>query len=81
MRWLAKTAQHAHPDRCTTFHTSFPPVPREVFDKRTGGLSPECRELRSRLRQLKLSNTAVWDREHAREAAGQGVDTPWFVKV
>jgi ubiquinol oxidase len=30
--------------------------------------------------QLKLSNQAVWDREHAREAAGEGVDTPWFVK-
>jgi ubiquinol oxidase len=37
-------------------------------------------QIRSKLGQLKLSNKAVWDREHAREAAGLGVDTPWFVK-
>lgn len=52
-----------------------------MFDERTGGLSRECRELRAKLKQLTLSNQRVWDREHAREAAGGGVDTPWFVKV
>lgn len=52
-----------------------------MFDTRTGGLSRECRELRAKLKQLKLSNKAVWDREHVREAAGGGVATPWFVKV
>lgn len=57
------------------------PGPREVFDRRTGGLSRQCREIRAKLKQLKLSNKKVWDREHDREARGEGVDTPWFVKV
>lgn len=34
-------------------------------------------QIRSKLRQLKLSNQAVWDREHKREREGQGVETPW----
>lgn len=29
---------------------------------------------------MKLSNKAVWDRELAREGAGGGVETPWFVR-
>lgn len=38
-------------------------------------------QIRSKLQQLQLSNKAVWDREHAREAAGGGVETPWYVKA
>jgi ubiquinol oxidase len=38
-------------------------------------------QIRDKLKQLKLSNKAVWDREHAREAAGGGVDTPWYVRA
>lgn len=38
-------------------------------------------QIRGKLKQLKLSNKAVWDRERAREAAGGAVDTPWFVKA
>ncbi|GIL82974.1 hypothetical protein Vretifemale_11658 [Volvox reticuliferus] len=41
----------------------------------------ECTEIRAKLKQLKLSNKAVWDREHARERAGQAVETPWFIKA
>ncbi|KAF6253734.1 alternative oxidase-domain-containing protein [Scenedesmus sp. NREL 46B-D3] len=67
-------------------------LPKEVFDTQTGGMTPSASsvtraclrcpapQIRSKLRQVKLSNKAVWDREHAREAAGGGVDTPWFVK-
>jgi hypothetical protein len=58
-----------------------PTARREAFDARAGGLSAECREIRAKLRQLTLDNQRVWDREHAREAQGQGVDTPWVVKV
>lgn len=43
-------------------------------------LTTECKEIRAKLLQLTLSNQAVWDRERAREAAGGGVDTPWFVR-
>ncbi|GFR44103.1 hypothetical protein Agub_g5265 [Astrephomene gubernaculifera] len=39
----------------------------------------ECRLIRSKLKQLKLSNRAVTEREHARERAGKGVKTPWFI--
>lgn len=42
--------------------------------------APACSQIRAKLKQLKLSNQAVWDREHAREAAGGGVATPWFVR-
>lgn len=49
-------------------------LPRRVFTP------PAPLQLRRKLMQLKLSNKAVWDREHAREAAGEGVATPWFVK-
>lgn len=38
-------------------------------------------QIRAKLKDLKLSNKAVWDREHAREAAGGGVDTPWYVRA
>jgi hypothetical protein len=38
-------------------------------------------QIRNKLKQLKLSNKAVWDREHAREAAGGGVETPWYVRA
>uniref|UniRef100_A0A383VUK8 Ubiquinol oxidase n=1 Tax=Tetradesmus obliquus TaxID=3088 RepID=A0A383VUK8_TETOB len=55
-------------------------LPKEVFDTKTGSMTESCKQIRSKLAQLKLSNKAVWDREHAREAAGGGVDTPWFVK-
>ncbi|GBF99932.1 plastid terminal oxidase [Raphidocelis subcapitata] len=55
-------------------------IPKESFDLRVGGLSKQCREVRARLKQLKLDNGAVWAREHAREAAGLGVETPWLVK-
>lgn len=34
-------------------------------------------QVRTKLGTLKLSNKAVWDREHGREAAGKGVETPW----
>lgn len=37
-------------------------------------------QIRAKLKRLQLSNKAVWNREHAREAAGGGVDTPWIVK-
>nr|AAM12876.1 quinol-to-oxygen oxidoreductase [Chlamydomonas reinhardtii] len=39
-----------------------------------------CAEIRSKLKQLKLSNKAMWDREHAREQSGRGVETPWLIK-
>lgn len=39
-----------------------------------------CREILQKVQTLKLSNQAVWDREHKREAEGQGIATPWFVK-
>eukprot|EP00878_Enallax_costatus_P033326 GHUV01036742.1.p1 GENE.GHUV01036742.1~~GHUV01036742.1.p1 ORF type:complete len:233 (+),score=62.78 GHUV01036742.1:393-1091(+) len=55
-------------------------VPEEVIDKETGSITAECRQIRNKLQDLKLSNKAVWDREHAREAAGGGVETPWFVR-
>lgn len=55
-------------------------IPKESFDPRVGGLSSQCREVRAKLRLLKLDNQKVWDREHDREARGEGVDTPWFVK-
>eukprot|EP00955_Chlamydomonas_euryale_P107134 365747-Chlamydomonas_euryale.AAC.11 len=42
--------------------------------------SSNCDEVQARLKLLKLSNRAVWDREYAREAAGAGVETPWFVR-
>lgn len=42
--------------------------------------SSNCDEVQARLKLLKLSNGAVWDREYAREAAGAGVETPWFVR-
>ncbi|GLC53326.1 hypothetical protein PLESTB_000732400 [Pleodorina starrii] len=45
-----------------------------------GKLINECRHIRAKLKQFKLSNQAVWDREHARERAGQAVETPWFIK-
>lgn len=53
------------------------------------GLRPVCHartmllllQIRDKLKQLKLSNKAVWDREHTREAAGGGVDTPWYVRA
>lgn len=38
-------------------------------------------QIRNKLKELKLSNKAVWDREHAREAAGGGVETPWYVRA
>lgn len=34
----------------------------------------------AKVKTLRLSNQAVWDREIAREASGGGVDTPWIVK-
>lgn len=52
-----------------------------MFDPKTGGLSRECREIRAKLKTLKLDNAAVWAREHAREAGGGGVDTPWLVRA
>lgn len=57
------------------------PVPPEVFDARTGGVSRQCTELRAKLNRLTLSNDAVWARERAREEAGGGVDTPLVVRV
>eukprot|EP00775_Hariotina_reticulata_P006705 gene6705-6926_t len=56
-------------------------IPLEVTDDRTGTLKGECREIRQKLTKLQLSNKAVWDREHAREAAGGSVDTPWYVRA
>lgn len=56
-------------------------VPVEVRDENTGEMAEGCRETRQKLKQLKLSNQAVWDREHAREASGGKVDTPWFVRA
>lgn len=38
-------------------------------------------QIRQSLKQLKLSNKAVWDRERRREASGAGVNTPWFVRA
>eukprot|EP00197_Chlamydomonas_leiostraca_P008573 CAMPEP_0202884810 /NCGR_PEP_ID=MMETSP1391-20130828/41340_1 /ASSEMBLY_ACC=CAM_ASM_000867 /TAXON_ID=1034604 /ORGANISM="Chlamydomonas leiostraca, Strain SAG 11-49" /LENGTH=484 /DNA_ID=CAMNT_0049568041 /DNA_START=96 /DNA_END=1550 /DNA_ORIENTATION=- len=40
----------------------------------------DCEAIRAKLRQLRLSNQAVWDREHTREATGGKVETPWYVK-
>jgi ubiquinol oxidase len=57
------------------------PVPPEVFDAKTGGLSKQCQDLRAKLKQLKLSNEAVWERERERERAGGGVETPLVVQV
>lgn len=64
------------------FTTLVPPaIPAEVWDPTTGSMKGECRQIRNKLKQLKLSNKAVWDREHAREAAGGGVETPWYVRA
>ncbi|KXZ53636.1 hypothetical protein GPECTOR_6g553 [Gonium pectorale] len=52
----------------------------EPEDAQGAQLINECQEIRVKLKQLKLSNKAVWDREHAREKAGKGVKTPWFIK-
>jgi ubiquinol oxidase len=57
------------------------PVPQEVFDPKTGGLSKQCRELRGKLAQLKLSNEAIWERERARERAGGAVEAPPLIKL
>lgn len=38
-------------------------------------------QIRNKLRQLVLSNDAVWARERAREEAGGGVETPWYVRA
>lgn len=39
------------------------------------------RGLLAQLKELKLSNQAIWDREHAREAAGGGVQTTWRART
>lgn len=57
------------------------PVPPDVFDARTGGLSKQCLELRAKLARLTLSNDAVWERERELERAGGGVETPLVVKI
>jgi len=41
----------------------------------------ECAEIKKKLRQLKLSNDAVWDRERARHARGEEVQSPWYIKI
>lgn len=56
------------------------PVP-ETVKAPDGQLMESCKDIRSKLKLLKLSNEAVWDRERKREAAGGAVETPWFVKV
>ena len=56
------------------------PVARAALADPTSGLSAECREVREKLKRLTLDNAAVWRREKAMEAAGQGVETPWFVR-
>lgn len=38
---------------------------------------PPAHQIRAKLKQLKLSNQAVWDREHARERDGRGIEAPW----
>lgn len=49
--------------------------------KKPSPSDPERDELREKLAQLQLSNKAVWGREHAREAAGDGVWAPWFLRA
>ncbi|GIL66978.1 hypothetical protein Vafri_20475 [Volvox africanus] len=55
------------------------PITLDVIGDKSKLLN-ECTEVRAKLKQLQLSNQAVWDREHARERAGQAVETPWFIK-
>lgn len=42
---------------------------------------PRSQEMLKKLRKLKLSVKGVAAREKRREAAGQGVKSPWFVKI
>lgn len=41
----------------------------------------ECMRIRAKLNGLKLSNDAVWDRERARIAEGDGVTAPWYINL
>ncbi len=48
-----------------------------MYDPLTGQVASSCQQVQLLLQTVKLSNAAVWDREHKREAEGAGVETPW----
>lgn len=41
----------------------------------------ECNEILAQLKELKLSNEAVWERERAREKRGGGIQSPLAIKA
>eukprot|EP00878_Enallax_costatus_P016845 GHUV01017681.1.p1 GENE.GHUV01017681.1~~GHUV01017681.1.p1 ORF type:complete len:375 (+),score=118.45 GHUV01017681.1:809-1933(+) len=55
-------------------------VPHEVRDEH-GHLTGECAEVRYKLRQLKLNDNDVWEREKARKARLGDVSAPWYIRA
>lgn len=53
----------------------------EQKDEWDDAMNDECSEILAKLKKLKLSNDAVWERERAREKQGAGIESPFAIKT